>query len=66
MASWSSHCWNPAYHGSGPISDLLVLEIGQLAEDLGSRVLHLQQLQDGGAIVGDGHVLPLQAGKVGE
>lgn len=45
------------HHRRGPISDLLVLQVGQLTQDLGGWVLHFQQLQDGRAIVGDGHVL---------
>ena len=45
------------HHRRGPISDLLILQVSQFTQDLGSRVLHLQQLQDGCSVVGDGHVL---------
>lgn len=48
---------DPTHHRRGPISDLLVLQVSQFTQDLGSWVLHFQQLQDGRSIVGDGHVL---------
>lgn len=50
---------DPTHHRGGPISDLLVLQVSQFTQDLGSWVLHFQQLQDGGSIVGDGHVLSI-------
>merc|ERR1719486_218808 len=43
-------------HTGGAVADLLVLQGGQLNKHLGSRVLHLKQLEDGGAVVGDGDV----------
>lgn len=46
-----------SHHRRGPVPDLLVLQVSQFTEDLGSWVLHLQQLQDGRPIVGDGHIL---------
>lgn len=45
------------HHRSGAISDFLVLQVSKFTQDLGSWVLHFQQLQDGCSIVGDGHIL---------
>lgn len=47
----------PTHHRRGSISNLLVLQVSQFTQDLGSWVLHFQQLQDGCPVVGDGHVL---------
>ena len=52
------------HHRCGPISDLLVLQVGQFTEDLGSWMLHFQQLQDGRSVIGDGHVLSDQQVRV--
>ena len=43
-------------HTGGAVTDLLVLESGELHENLGGGVLHFEQLQNSGAIVSDGHV----------
>lgn len=45
------------HHRGGSIANLLILQLSKFTEYLGGRMLHLQQLQDGGSIVGDGHVL---------
>lgn len=49
--------FHPTHHRRGPISNLLVLQISQFTQNFSSWVLHLQQLQNGCPIVGDGHVL---------
>ena len=36
---------------------LLVLQVSELDQDLGSRVLDIEELEDGGTIVGDGDIL---------
>jgi hypothetical protein len=41
----------------GTITNLLVLQVSELDEDLGCRVLYLEQLEDGGTIVCDCHIL---------
>ena len=37
----------------GAVPDLVVLELGQIDQDAGGRMLHLELAQDGGAVVGD-------------
>ena len=39
------------------ISYLLVLQVRELNQDLGGRVLHVEKLEDGGTIVGDRDIL---------
>ena len=43
--------------GGVPVADLVVLALGDVDEDLGGRVLDVQQLEDGGPVVGNGGVL---------
>ena len=40
-----------------PVSDLVVLTLGDIDQDLGGRMFDIEQSQDGGSIVGDGGVL---------
>jgi hypothetical protein len=40
-----------------PVSDFLVLLLGELDEDAPGGVVHLDEVQDGRSVVGDGHVL---------
>mmetsp|Transcript_6616 Transcript_6616/g.16680 ORF Transcript_6616/g.16680 Transcript_6616/m.16680 type:complete len:391 (+) Transcript_6616:475-1647(+) len=44
------------HHAGGAIADLCVLALAQLHQQLGHLVLHLHVVQDGGAIVADGHL----------
>mmetsp|Transcript_36845 Transcript_36845/g.86037 ORF Transcript_36845/g.86037 Transcript_36845/m.86037 type:complete len:312 (-) Transcript_36845:113-1048(-) len=44
------------YDAGGAVTDLLVLEVRELDEHLGGGVLHLQLLENGGTVVGNGHV----------
>jgi hypothetical protein len=44
------------YDARGTITNLLVLQLTQLHNDLSCWVLDLQLAEDGGAIVCDGHV----------
>ena len=37
-------------------TDLLVLKSSQLDQNLGGGMLDLQELEDGGPVVGDGHI----------
>mmetsp|Transcript_61312 Transcript_61312/g.161124 ORF Transcript_61312/g.161124 Transcript_61312/m.161124 type:complete len:491 (-) Transcript_61312:36-1508(-) len=41
------------HHRGGAVADLRVLQVCQLHQNLGGGVLHLELLQDGGAVVGD-------------
>mmetsp|Transcript_10330 Transcript_10330/g.25325 ORF Transcript_10330/g.25325 Transcript_10330/m.25325 type:complete len:346 (-) Transcript_10330:113-1150(-) len=43
--------------GGGPVARHDVLRLGQLHQHLRRRVRHLHLVQDGGAVVGDGHVV---------
>ncbi len=44
-------------HRCGAVTDLLVLQVGQVNQDLGGRVLNLKQLQNGRTVVCDRNVL---------
>ena len=37
----------------GAVADLVVLELGQIDQDAGGGMLHLELAEDGGAVVGD-------------
>jgi len=41
----------------GAITDLLILLLSQLDQNASSWMLHLQHVQNGGAVVGDGDIL---------
>ena len=43
-------------NGGGSVTDFTVLDLGELAEDLGCGVGDLELLEDSGAIVGDGDI----------
>jgi len=43
-------------NGGGTVTDLTVLDLGELHEDLSGGVSDLELLQDSGAIVSDGHI----------
>ena len=43
--------------GGVPISDFVILALGDVDEDLGGRVFDVEQFEDGGPVVGDGGVL---------
>lgn len=46
------------YHRCSAISNLLILQLGQVDQYPGSRMFHLQEVQDGCSIISDGYVLP--------
>ncbi len=45
------------YNRCGAIADLLVLKLSEVNENFSCRVLHFEQSQNGGTVVGDCHVL---------
>lgn len=45
------------HHRGGPVPNLLILQVSQLHQNLGRWVFDFQQLQDGGPVIGDSHVL---------
>ena len=45
--------------GSGAVSDLLVLKLGQFDEHFGGRMLHVEKAQDRGPVVGHRHIANL-------
>ena len=45
------------YHRCCTITDFLVLQLGQLNQDLGGWVLHFEQIQNCGSVIGNGYIL---------
>ena len=50
-------CFVIQYHGGRSIANFLILQICELYQHLSRRVLHFQQLQNGGAIISNCYIL---------
>jgi hypothetical protein len=42
-------------HGGGPVTDLVVLGLGDIDEGLGGGVDNVEELDQSGTVIGDGH-----------
>ena len=50
-------CSSQHHDSGGPVSNLIILTLGELNEESGNWVLDLHFLHDGGSVVSDGDLL---------